>query len=107
MTRHLVIHGESPRAVVLPVAMNQSRCTGAKRAAGPPSFRPEVAQIDQLTPAARTKSSRFNVTALTCTRETLFEQMYRRYRAGLLLDRRMVEHRGSAPRAASSAELCS
>ena len=85
--------------------MNQSRCTAAKRAAGPPSFRPAAAQIEQLTPAARTKSSRFNVRAVTCTRETLFEQMYRRYRVGLLLEDSMVE-RGPALHAASRAELC-
>lgn len=39
--------------------------------------------------------------------ETLFEQMYRRYRAGLAPDHLMVEHRAPAPHAASTAELCS
>jgi hypothetical protein len=87
--------------------MNQSRCTAAKRVTGPSSFRPAAEKIDQFTPAARANSSRFNVTAVTCNLETLFEQMYRRCLAGLPLDHRMVEHRGSALHSASSAELCS
>jgi hypothetical protein len=102
MTRQLVIHGESPRAVVYPVAMNQSRCTAAKRVTGTSSFHPAAVQIDQLTPAARANSSRFNVTAVTCNLETLFEQMYRRDRTGPLLEDLMVEHSAPAPHA----ELC-
>jgi hypothetical protein len=86
--------------------MNQSRCTAAKHVAGPSSFRPAAVQIEQLTPAARAQSSRFDVAAVTCNLEKLFEEMYRRYRAGLLLEDSMVEHRGPAVHAASSAELC-
>ena len=52
-------------------------------------------------------SSRFNVGAVTRNLETLFERMYRRYRAGLPPDHLTVEHGAPAPRAASSAELCS
>ena len=87
--------------------MSQSRRTAAKRAAGSSSFRPATAQIDQLHAAIRAKSSRFNAAAVTRNLETLFEPMYRRYRAGLPPDHLMVEHRAPAPRAASSAELCS
>jgi hypothetical protein len=87
--------------------MSQSRCTGAKRAAGSSSFRPATAQIDQLHAATRAKSSRFNAAAVTRNLESLFEPMYRRCRAGLPPDDLMVEQRAQAPRAASSAELCS
>jgi hypothetical protein len=87
--------------------MNQSRCTAAKRVTGPSSFRPAAVQIDQLTPAARAKSSRFNVAAVTCNRETLFEQMYRRYRTGPPLEDSMVERGPAAPHTAASVELCS
>jgi hypothetical protein len=87
--------------------MDQSRCTAANCAARPSSFRPVAAQIDQLTLAARAKNSRFDVAAVTCNLETVFEQMYRRYLAGLPPDHRLVEHRGSELTAALSAELCS
>ena len=87
--------------------MIMSRRTGAKRAAGSSSFRPATAQIDQLHAALRAKGSRFNAAAVTRHLETLFEPMYRRYRAGLPPEDLMVEHRAPALRAASSAELCS
>jgi hypothetical protein len=87
--------------------MTKPRCSAAKRAAGSSSFRPAAAQIDQLHAAARAKSSRFNAAAVTRNLETLFEQMYRGYRAGLPPDHLMVEHRTAAPHAASSAELWS
>jgi hypothetical protein len=87
--------------------MSQSRRTAATRAAGSSSFCPAAAQIDQLHAVARAKSSWFNVAAVTRNLETLFEVMYRRYRAGLPLHHLMVEHRAPAPHAASGAELCS
>jgi hypothetical protein len=86
--------------------MGRSKRTAEKRAAGSPSFRPATAQIDQLDAATRAKSSWFNAAAITRNLETLFEPMYRRYRAGLPPDHLMVEHRAPAPRAASGAELC-
>jgi hypothetical protein len=87
--------------------MNQSRRTAANRVAGSSSFRPATAQIDQLYAARRGNSSRFDVAAVTCNLETLFEQMYRRYRTGPPMEDLMVEHGAAVPRAASSAELCS
>jgi hypothetical protein len=71
--------------------------------------------MDSMTSSLRLKerrnvtamSSRFNVGAVTRNLETLFERMYRRYRAGLPPDHLTVEHGAPAPRAASSAELCS
>jgi hypothetical protein len=87
--------------------MNQSRRTAAKRVAGYSSFRPATAQIDQLYAATRSNSSRFDVAAVTCNLETLFEQMYRRYRTGPPLEDLMVEHGAPAPHAAATAELCS
>jgi hypothetical protein len=87
--------------------MHKSRCTAVKRAAGPSSFLPAAVQIDQLTPAARAKNSGFNVAAVTCNRETLFAQMYRRYRTGPPLEDSIVERGAAAPHAAASAELCS
>ena len=87
--------------------MSQSRRTAAKRAAGSSSFRPATAQFDQLHVALRAKSSRFNAAAITRNIETLFEQMYRRYRAGPPPDHLVVEHLAPVLRAASSAKLCS
>jgi hypothetical protein len=87
--------------------MNQSRRIAAKRAAGSSSFRPATAQIDQLYAATRGNSLRFDVAAVACNLETLFEQMYRRYRTGPPLEDLMVEHGAPAPHAALSAELCS
>jgi hypothetical protein len=87
--------------------MNQSRRTAANRVAGSSSFHPATAQIDQLYAAMRGNSSWFDVAAVTCNLETLFEQMYRRDRTGPLLEDLMVEHRSPAPHAASSTELCS
>jgi hypothetical protein len=84
--------------------MSKSRRTAAKRTAGSSSFSPAAAQVDQLHATTRTKSSLFNA-AVTRNLETLFEQMYRRYRAGLSLDHLMVEQRPPALHAASSAEL--
>jgi hypothetical protein len=82
------------------VAVSKGRCTAAKRAAGISSFRRTAAQTDQLRAAIRAKSSRFNAAAVTHNLERLFEQMYRRHRAGLPLDHLMVEQR-----APSSAKL--
>jgi hypothetical protein len=87
--------------------MTMSRRTAVKRAAGSSSFRPAAAQIDQLHAAIRAKSSWFNAAAVACNLETLFERMYRRYRAGLPPEDLMVEHRAPALHAASSAKLCS
>jgi hypothetical protein len=87
--------------------MNESRRTAAKHTAGSSSFRPAAAQIDQLHAAIRAKRSRFNVAAVTCNLETLFEQMYRRYRAGLPPTHLLMEYHAPAPHAASTAELCS
>ena len=95
------------RVTVYSVAMIKSRRTAAKRAAGSSFFRPATAQIDHLHAATRAKSSRFNATAVTRNLETLFERMYRHYRAGLAPEDLMVEHGAPAPHAASSAELCS
>jgi hypothetical protein len=86
--------------------MNQSRRTAANRVAGS-SFRPAPAPIDQLYAATRGNSSRFDVAAVTCNLETLFERMYRRYRTGPPLEDLMVEHGAAASHAATSAELCS
>jgi hypothetical protein len=85
--------------------MNQSRRTAANRIAGSSSFRPATAQIDQL--YARDNSSQFDVAAVTCNLETIFEQMYRRYRTGPPLEDLIVEHGAAAPHAAASVELCS
>ena len=87
--------------------MNQSRRTAAKRVAGYSSFRLATAQIDQLYAATRGNSSRFDIAAVTCNLETLFEQMYRRYRTGPRLEDLMEEHGVAAPHAAATAELCS
>jgi hypothetical protein len=87
--------------------MTMSRRTAAKRTAGSSSFRPAAAQIDQLHAATRAKSSWFNAAAVARNLETRFEQMYRRYRAGLPPDHLMVEHRAPALHRASSAKLCS
>jgi len=84
--------------------MSKSRRIAAKRAAGSSSFRPAAAQIDQLRAATRAESSLFNAAANTRNLETLSEQMYRRYRAGLPPEDFMVEHRTPAPHATSSAE---
>jgi hypothetical protein len=69
-------------------------------------------RIDQLRAATRVKSSLFTAAAVTRNLEmffeqTLFEQMCRRYRAGLPSDHLMVAHHVPAARAASSTELCS
>ena len=87
--------------------MNTRRGTAAKRGAGPSSFRPAAAQIDQLYAATRAKGSRFDVAAVTGNLERRYEKMYRQYPAGLLPDHLMPEHPASAPQAASIAELCS
>jgi hypothetical protein len=87
--------------------MSKSRRTATKRTAGSSSFRRSAAQIDQLHAATRAKSSRFDAAVVARNLEKLFEQMYRRYRAGLPPEDLMVEHRAPAPHAASSAELCS
>jgi hypothetical protein len=89
------------------VAVSKSRCTAAKRAAGSSSFRQTAAQTDQLRAATRAKSSRFNAAAVTRNVGTIFEEIYRRYPAGLPLDHFMAEQRAPALHAASSAELCS
>jgi hypothetical protein len=86
--------------------MSQSRLSAAKRAAGSPPLRLATAQIDQRHAATRAKSSWFDVAAVTRNVETLLERMYR-YGAGLPPDDLMVERHAPAPRAASSAELCS
>jgi hypothetical protein len=78
-----------------------------KRTAGSSFFRRAATQIDQLHAATRAKSSLFNSGAVTRNLETFFEQMYWRYRVGLLPEDLMVEHRALGPHAASSAELCS
>jgi hypothetical protein len=93
------------RVTVYSVAVSKSRRSAANRIAGFSSFRSAAAQIDQHRAATRAKSSLFNATAVTLNLETLFEEMYRRYRAGLLPEDLMVEHRAPAPHAASSAEL--
>jgi hypothetical protein len=67
-------------------------------------LRPAAAHIDQLEAA---KNSRLNARAATRNLERLFQQMYRRYFAGLPPDHLMVEHRPPVLRAASSAESCS
>jgi hypothetical protein len=87
--------------------MSQSRPSTAKRIAGSSSFLPAAAQMDQLDAATCAKSPRFNAAAVTRNLETLFEQMYQRYRAGLPPGHLMVEHGVPAPHAASSVELCS
>ena len=81
--------------------------SAAKRAAGSSSFRLVTAQIAQLHAATPAKSSLFNAAAVSGNLETLFEQMYRRYRSSLPPDHLMMEHRAPVPHAASSAELCS
>jgi hypothetical protein len=86
--------------------MNQSRRTAANRVAGYSSFRPAIAQIDPLYAATRASSSRFDIAAVTCNLETLFEQMHRRYQTGPPLEDLMVEHGAAASHAATSAELC-
>ena len=53
-------------------------------------------QIDQLHAALRAKSSRFNVAAVTRNLETLFEPMYRRYRACPPPEDLLLEHRSGA-----------
>ena len=90
--------------------MSKGRRIGAKRSAGS-SFSSAAAQVDQLSPATRATNSLFNAASISRNRETLFEQKlseerYRRHRASLPLDRRMVEHRAPS-HAASSTELCS
>jgi hypothetical protein len=87
--------------------MSESRGPAAKRGIGCFFLRPAAAHIDQLEAATRAKNSRLNARAATLNLERLFQQMYRRYRAGLPPDHLMVEHRTPALRAASSAELCS
>jgi len=87
--------------------MNQSRRTAVQRVAGSSFFRPSAAQIDQLDAATRRESSRFDVAAVTCNLEALFEQMYRRYWPSLPPNSLTVEHRATALHAASSTELCS
>jgi hypothetical protein len=68
------------------------------------SFRPAAARVDHLDAATRSKGPWFNSAAVIRNHETLFQQMYRRRRAGLPLDRFMTELRAPAPHAASSAE---
>jgi hypothetical protein len=86
--------------------MTKSRRTAAQRIAGSSSFCPAAAQIDQLHAATCAKTSRFNAAAVTRNLETLSEQMYRRYGAGLPPDQLMVEHRAPALDAASITGLC-
>jgi hypothetical protein len=83
--------------------MNQSRRSAAKRVSGSSFFRPAAAQNDQLDAATRATSPWVNVAAFTCNLEALFEQMYRRYPRGPLLEDLMVEYGAPAPRAASRA----
>ena len=62
---------------------------------------------DQRHAATCPKTLWFKVAAVARKLETLFERMYRQYRAGLPLEDLMVEHRAPAPHEASSAEFCS
>jgi hypothetical protein len=89
------------------LAMSESRRTVVKRTAGFSSFRLTAVQIDQLHGATHAKSSQLNGAAVTRNLEMLFEQMYRRYRGGLPSDHPLVERSAPAPRAASSAQVCS
>ena len=87
--------------------VSKSRRTAAKRCRRI-FFLPSGGSADRSTPCGHTRQgSRFNAAAVTCNLETLFEQMYRRYRARPATGHLMVEHRAPAPHAASSAELCS
>jgi hypothetical protein len=73
--------------------MYKSPRTALKRLAETSSFNLATTKNDQVWAAAGVKSSRFSV--------------YRRNRAGLQLEDLVVERRGPALHAASSAELCS
>ena len=78
---------------------------GHRSSAAMSQSRRTVAKPQDLLPSVRRQSSWFNVAAVTRNVETLFERMYRRYRAVLPQEDLMVEHRAPALPAASSAEL--
>jgi hypothetical protein len=86
--------------------MSKSRRSAAKRTADFCSFHLATAQINELHAGAGARSSGFNAAAFTRNLETLFDQVYRRCRAGPPPAHLMAEHRTPSLHAASSPELC-